>query len=348
MRATTVAMLCGVLAIGAAALTAVRRQQGREPSAAARELLALFDEFDPLPSGGLPCVRVWLGHGSPSAGWLLGHSAGTSLLRTGDYQCIGLPLDGNLRTMSYTSWEPLDLAESSFYDEFDGDLGWFQRARALALRGDFATLETCAPKDLREEGWQNTFASAFAEKLTMDFADPRCSWQELLARHDRWIARFGSRPHRFEEEEHMEPNRAGVAALLRELATHPGPDRSHTPADLVFDLHHEFSPRQPDRLGDFNLLRGPAMPRERTRPADRVLATGLPCVPFLIAALGDDSPSRCVGTPRAWRAGSDTPVPFGTIAHLVLIAVSLVLALGLSWSHITQKLSGQTDTDNVG
>ena len=36
------------------------------------------------------------------------------------------------------------------------------------------------------------------------------------------------------------------------------------------------------------------------------------------------------------------------IAHLVLIAVSLVLAIGMSWSHVSRKMSGQMDTDNVG
>ena len=46
--------------------------------------------------------------------------------------------------------------------------------------------------------------------------------------------------------------------------------------------------------------------------------------------------------------GVIAPTSSRAIAHLILIAVSLVLALGLSWSHITQRLSGQTDTDNVG
>ncbi len=46
--------------------------------------------------------------------------------------------------------------------------------------------------------------------------------------------------------------------------------------------------------------------------------------------------------------GVIAPTSSRGIAHLVLIAVGLVLAIGLSWSHITQRLSGQTDTDNVG
>ena len=46
--------------------------------------------------------------------------------------------------------------------------------------------------------------------------------------------------------------------------------------------------------------------------------------------------------------GIISPTSSKAIAHLILIAVSLVLSIGLSWSHITQRLSGQADTDNVG
>jgi hypothetical protein len=45
--------------------------------------------------------------------------------------------------------------------------------------------------------------------------------------------------------------------------------------------------------------------------------------------------------------GVISPTSSKAIAHLILIAVSLVLAIGLSWSHISQRLSGQLDTDNV-
>ena len=35
------------------------------------------------------------------------------------------------------------------------------------------------------------------------------------------------------------------------------------------------------------------------------------------------------------------------VAHIVLIAVTLVLGIGMSWSHFSRKLSGQTDADIV-
>ena len=36
-----------------------------------------------------------------------------------------------------------------------------------------------------------------------------------------------------------------------------------------------------------------------------------------------------------------------TMTHLVLIIISAVLAVGMCWSHINRRLSGQVDTDEV-
>lgn len=35
------------------------------------------------------------------------------------------------------------------------------------------------------------------------------------------------------------------------------------------------------------------------------------------------------------------------IGHVVLLALAVVLALGMSWSHLSRKLSGQVDTDDI-
>lgn len=35
------------------------------------------------------------------------------------------------------------------------------------------------------------------------------------------------------------------------------------------------------------------------------------------------------------------------IAHIVLIALALVLTVGMSWSHLSRRISGQVDTDDV-
>jgi len=36
------------------------------------------------------------------------------------------------------------------------------------------------------------------------------------------------------------------------------------------------------------------------------------------------------------------------ISRIVIIVVALVLATGMSWSHVTRRLSGQVDTDEIG
>jgi hypothetical protein len=35
------------------------------------------------------------------------------------------------------------------------------------------------------------------------------------------------------------------------------------------------------------------------------------------------------------------------IAHVILIGVGVILAVGMSWSHVSRRLTGQTDTDVV-
>ena len=41
------------------------------------------------------------------------------------------------------------------------------------------------------------------------------------------------------------------------------------------------------------------------------------------------------------------PTSSRAIGHLVIIALAIVLALGMSWSHLSRKLSGQVDTDDI-
>jgi hypothetical protein len=35
------------------------------------------------------------------------------------------------------------------------------------------------------------------------------------------------------------------------------------------------------------------------------------------------------------------------VAHVVLLAIAILLAIGMSWSHLTRRLTGQVDTDEV-
>jgi hypothetical protein len=42
------------------------------------------------------------------------------------------------------------------------------------------------------------------------------------------------------------------------------------------------------------------------------------------------------------------PSGSAAIAHIALIAIGLVLGVGMSWSFLTRRLTGQIDTDQVG
>ena len=41
------------------------------------------------------------------------------------------------------------------------------------------------------------------------------------------------------------------------------------------------------------------------------------------------------------------PTGSRAIAHIVLLALTFVLTLGMSWSHLSRRLSGQVDTDDI-
>lgn len=43
-----------------------------------------------------------------------------------------------------------------------------------------------------------------------------------------------------------------------------------------------------------------------------------------------------------------SPTSLKAITHLVLVVLSVVLAVGMSWSIVSRRLSGQMDTDDVG
>lgn len=42
-----------------------------------------------------------------------------------------------------------------------------------------------------------------------------------------------------------------------------------------------------------------------------------------------------------------TPNSNRAIAHIVLVAVAVVLTIGMSWSHLSRRVSGQVDTDDI-
>jgi hypothetical protein len=43
-----------------------------------------------------------------------------------------------------------------------------------------------------------------------------------------------------------------------------------------------------------------------------------------------------------------SPTGSAAIAHIALVAIALVLGVGMSWSLVSRRLTGQVDTDQVG
>ena len=43
-----------------------------------------------------------------------------------------------------------------------------------------------------------------------------------------------------------------------------------------------------------------------------------------------------------------SPTSLTAITHIVLVLLSIVLTVGMSWSIVSRRLSGQMDTDDVG
>jgi hypothetical protein len=46
--------------------------------------------------------------------------------------------------------------------------------------------------------------------------------------------------------------------------------------------------------------------------------------------------------------GALSPTSSRAIAHIILVAISLVLGIGMSWSLLSRRMTGQVDTDTVG
>jgi hypothetical protein len=63
---------------------------------------------------------------------------------------------------------------------------------------------------------------------------------------------------------------------------------------------------------------------------------------FLVLALG----AALIWLLIDWHVLS--PRSARAITHIALIILSLVLAIGLSWSSVTRRITGQLDTDQVG
>ena len=64
----------------------------------------------------------------------------------------------------------------------------------------------------------------------------------------------------------------------------------------------------------------------------------------IILVLGIGSTLIWLFVDQGWLAMADT----GIMAWLLIVLISILLGLGISWSHIKKRITGQFDTDDVG
>jgi len=301
-----------------------------------RALFALLDEFDPLDTSKLPFVRFEIDHGRAKSVWhgfLLAsddESFSVQTLPIGQRLCAtfqrrpGAPFVGSFKPATLADVEAAMLAVRDEDRMGSAAPEWLVLARAYARRGHIADVhrlwnDVPALRGNSREQVRAALAQLTTEWLNEDFVDPSLSWQQLLARHDLWLARFGGIDSRCDE--HVHRNRRGIEEVLGAKAERAKrrTNGAPTPADLVFDLHDEFWVPVTERSEGLECGRLP--PRDGDTPLRRVKAAGLACVPDLIAALGDRSLTRTVrGSSRRM-----VTVPigrFGDVAEAALVEIA--------------------------
>ena len=301
-------------------------QGNAAPTEDQRAVFELLDEFDPLDTSKLPFVVVVLtrdGQRWERYGFLESSDARQFSVRYIDLGRDTLQVRKERGQLYGVCFEPSDLRLAAaraikdagaraedphnlhYYTAPDRpmppDVEMLFLARACARSGrqsEVDALWEALPKEYRTResltgGRAHELASALDHRLPLDFTDPRLSWTDLLARHEKWLALF---PNHFFKES-VSKRRDGVASYLeakRRRMSEPHTGKP-SPADLVFDLHDEFHGDMQNLYFDaFEVSSPEPRPPHGLRPTDRLIELDLEAVPALIDALADESPTRTV------------------------------------------------------
>lgn len=320
----------------------------QEPTTAQRAVFALLDSFDPLDTRSLPFVEVttgqWIGmprENTRRLGFLLQADGHTFRIR---YLELGTAVLANTRpgTPAYdqVGFRPVDLRACA--DEFAERLRTRRRdERAFASSYYHAALHpdtqalllarACARLGLQEQvdalwgaldpAWRTReglvavaltreFALDLGQRLVLDCGDPTLSWQDLLARHEHWLATFPATAFAADE---VAARRDALAALVAQPP--PVVSRDSSTDELIrglgsvyrpwLDWWHPITPDQPP-------------PAASAEPFDRLVERGLLAVPALLAALQDQRPTRSVRQGFQWAHVR----PLGELANDVLQEIS--------------------------
>jgi len=315
-------LLAFVLSIGASPA------QGATPALTddQRAVFALLDEFDSLDTSKLPFVVVvstYEGRRWERFGFLESSDARQFRVRYVDLDRDTLEVRKETAGRVGQSFEPCDLrvavgkavARAKNRAENPHGLDYYMSpsqpmppvvwmlflARACARVGRVAEVNAlweALPEAYRSRErltgryGAHELGTALDHRLALDFNDPKLSWADLLARHEKWLELFAS--HYWQEN--VVKRRDDIASHLqvlrrREQLPRPG---SPSPADLVFALHDEFHADLSNLYRDASEVACPEPARQGMRPTDRLLELDLEAVPALIDALSDQGPTRTV------------------------------------------------------
>lgn len=304
-------------------------------------MFALLDEFDSIDTSKLPFVRVVRTEGNNR--W----ERDGFLEETDGKRFRVRYLDLGRDVLEFTkedfwrpgiAFEPADMRDAvarAIADAKDRrENGYIQPvaellllARACARRGMHGEVDALWEQiGSVAEGCRNELGWYLGRRLDLEIADPRLTWTDLLARHEKWLELFANNQGAVREfaddfQESVRERRDAIASLLesKRARDKARAGREASPADLVFDLHDEFHLDAGPVINARSVEPPEPAPTDGSRPVDRLLALDLAAVPSLIEALGDKSPTRCL---VAGSKGELFVQSLGDLAELVLIDIA--------------------------
>ncbi|MCB9879363.1 MAG: hypothetical protein H6835_17345 [Planctomycetes bacterium] len=294
----------------------------------ARELFAIVDKFAPLDTSALPLVSVtrrsWH-HSYSRCGFLLRSDGHAALVQFFDLGSETVTASRTLTVRPITLEEAVALAVAEVEilgTEEDGvtyahylspTSTMHPCAEALLLARVLDRLDRTEERDrllaLALDA-QKRLGEGLAHRLTIDFTDPRYTWQDLLQRHELWLATFPGHGH----TRAVQKRRAQIAEVIAQLAD---PNTSAEKRLLLDDPWLDGN----DNSEAGHLDPPVPPPTDGTRPLDRLLQGGTSAARRLIELLDDKTPSR--GVSYTSRHGGDFMFePVGELANEALCTMA--------------------------
>lgn len=317
------------------------------------EVFKQLDRFDSLATAKLPFVKVATGHWSrygddPPAnhyryGFLLSEKDGAFTVRYLDLtQGTLRPTPEGTEEHERVGHTPQDMAELARefarrlkLAEEDGGFDYYLNpSRPMDPRGEAVMLaRACEQRGLKAEReliWKSLrhvevdvavgeVADGLANRLVMDFVNPELSHEQLLARHRLWLEEFKDQYHAKWVTGRVDELQKIVTENITRTKLPVKKPAEETPEDLIFALRNEYH-HVLDRHFDGYFL-STTLDKKDDRPAARLSKLGLKAAPALIAALDDETPTRCVWYHSRYGGGMWT-ISVGEMASELLTEIS--------------------------